>query len=227
MRGLDGSESRTRNAQRQTQRTSCLILNTKRKKTILLKLRRLFRMLERARLAHLLHTVSYRLSIAVFAANAWRRRRVRSPCVASLLREAQGELNRRCEFSRWALRRFLSSARYAAASAFDGTDGDACMEMQPVRISQQLFDADLRDPASKQVAHRRLVLIQNVRELRLGVALQLYMFQDGGQEFSLDLECARFRRRKSQRIEDIALHNMCRPIFRCVFHDSSAPLIAV
>lgn len=140
---------------------------------------------------------------------------VRSPCVSSLLREAHGELNRRCEFSRWALRCLLSPTRCAAAPAFDGTDGNACMEMQPVCISQQLFDADLRDPTSEQVAHRRLVLIQHVRELRLRVALRFHMFQDGGQEFSLDLERARFRRRESQRIEDIASHNMRRPIFRC------------
>ena len=114
-----------------------------------------------------------------------------------------------------------------AASAIDGTDGDTCLETEPVCIPQQLFNADLRDPASEQVAHRRLVLIQNARELRLRVARRFHMFQDGGQEFSLDLERARFRRRKSQRIEDIALHNMRRPIFRCVFHDSSAPVIAV
>ncbi len=140
------------------------------------------------------------------------------PARIEITSRGAGELNRRCEFSRWALRCLLSSTRCAAASAFDGTDGDACMEMQPVCISQQLFDADLRDPASEQVADRRLVLIQNVRELRLCVALHLHMFQDGGQEFSLDLECARFRRRESQCIEDIALHNMCRPIFRCVFN---------
>lgn len=141
--------------------------------------------------------------------------------------EAQGNLNRRSEFSRWALRGLLSSSRCATALTFDGTDGDACMEMQPVCIPQQLFDADLRDPTSEQIAHRRLVLIQNVRELRLCVALRFDMFQDGGQEFSLDLECARFRPRESQRIEGIASHNMCRPIFDGVFHDSSAPLIAL
>lgn len=83
------------------------------------------------------------------------------------------------------------SARCVAASAFDGTDGDACLEAEPVCIPQQLFSAHLRDSASEQVAHRRLVFIQNVRELHLRVALRFHMFQDGGQEFSLDLDRAR------------------------------------
>jgi hypothetical protein len=36
------------------------------------------------------------------------------------------------------------------------------------------------DPTPEQVAHRLLVLIQNVRELWLCLALRLHMFQDGG-----------------------------------------------
>jgi hypothetical protein len=43
----------------------------------------------------------------------------------------------------------FTSTRCAAASVFNGTDRDACVEMQPVCISQQLFDADLRDPTSE------------------------------------------------------------------------------
>ena len=118
----------------------------------------------------------------------------------------------RCEFSCWGLRYLLSSAIYAPGSTFNGTDRDACLEVEPVCLSQKLFDAHPRDPTSEQVAHRRLVLIQNVRELCLCVALHFHMFQDGGQELSLYLERACFRRRKTQRIEDIAPYNVCRPI---------------
>jgi len=113
-------------------------------------------------------------------------------CVSRSLREARGKLDRRCELSRSTVRRFLPSARCAAASAFDGTDGDTCLEMEPVCIPQQLFNAHLRDLTSEQVAHRRLVFIQNLRELRLCVALRFDMFQDGRQKFSLDLQRACF-----------------------------------
>ncbi|MEI9969228.1 MAG: hypothetical protein WDM87_11625 [Terracidiphilus sp.] len=53
--------------------------------------------------------------------------------------------------------------------------------MQPVGIAQQLLDAHLGDSALEQVAHRRLVLVQNVYKLRLRVALGPHMLKDGGQ----------------------------------------------
>lgn len=57
----------------------------------------------------------------------------------------------------------------AARRRFHRAYGNAGFEVQAIRIAQQLFDAHLRDSPLQQVAHRRLVLIQQVHQLRLRV----------------------------------------------------------
>jgi len=89
--------------------------------------------------------------------------------------------------------------------------------MQTVGIAQQLLDAHLGYSALEQVAHRRLVLVQNVYKLRLRVALCPHMLKDGGQNLRLDFQRAGFRRREAQGVEDVSLYDMGRPISRCAF----------
>jgi hypothetical protein len=60
----------------------------------------------------------------------------------------------------------------AARRRFHRAYGNAGFQVQAIRIAQQLFDAHLRDSPLQQVAHRRLVLIQQVHQLRLRVTFR-------------------------------------------------------
>jgi hypothetical protein len=60
-------------------------------------------------------------------------------------------------------------------------------------IGRQRLDDLSRDSAFEQIAQRRLVLVQNVHELRLSVALGPHMLQNGGQNLRFDLQRASYQ----------------------------------
>ena len=105
----------------------------------------------------------------------------------------------------------------AARRRFHRAYGNAGFEVQAIRIAQQLFDAHLRDSPLQQVAHRRLVLIQQVHQLRLRVTFRPDVLKDGGQYLRLDLQGTRLRRGEAQRIENISFDDVGRLISRYAF----------
>lgn len=86
-----------------------------------------------------------------------------------------------------------------------GTDGDGGLETEAVGVAQEFFDADLGDSSLEQITDGGLVLVEDVHELGLCVALPANVFEDSGQYFRLDLERGGFGRGEAECVEDISL----------------------
>ena len=98
----------------------------------------------------------------------------------------------------------------AAVAARHGPDGDRSLELQPVGITQELLNADLRDSSLEQIADRWLVFVEDLRELLLRVALSAHVLEDRGEDFGFDFKGTGLGGGKAQSIEDVALHDVSR-----------------
>ena len=94
------------------------------------------------------------------------------------------------------------------------------------RRSGGAFNAYLGNSAVEQAADGRLVLVENIDELRLRVALLTHVFEYGGEDLGLYLERGGFRGREAERVKDVALHDVGRFILPCAFHRTLVPVIA-
>jgi hypothetical protein len=97
--------------------------------------------------------------------------------------------------------------------------------LQAVCIAQQFFDAYLGNISPHQVAYGWLILVEQEAELLLRESFGADMVQNCREQVCFDFESASFGWRKTERIKDVALHDV-RRLSDCVaFHGLLPPWI--